>query len=200
MPRLYSKFTVKTVDSALRRISGIATTPSTDRIGDIVDPLGASYELPLPFLWQHDSMQPVGHVTGAKASQSGITVDVQLAQIDEPGTLQDRLNEAWQSIKTGLVRGMSIGFAPIEYVAIKETGGLHFTKWAWLELSAVTIPANADASISAIKAADARNCGLDDRGRIKLISPGSRNSDGEYRIKLARPSITLLKPPLKLVR
>lgn len=153
--RAWSKFTVKSVDDSKRIIEGIATTPSTDRAQDVVEPMGASFDLPMPFLWQHDSDQPVGHVIAAAPNRSGIPVTIKMAQIDEPGTLRDRLNEAWQSIKIGLVKGLSIGFAPIEHSYI-EGGGIHFTKWNWLELSAVTIPANADASITAIKSADQR--------------------------------------------
>lgn len=163
--RAYSKFEIKAVDDAKRIISGIATTPSADRMGDIVEPDGAVYELPLPFLWMHDSTQPVGHVIGAKVSKSGISVDVQLAQTDKPGTLKDRLDEAWDTLNLKLVRGLSIGFAPIEYTIIEETWGLHFQKWSWLELSAVTIPANVDASISAIKRFD--NSALAALGRQK---------------------------------
>jgi phage head maturation protease len=56
--------------------------------------------------------------------------------------LKELLQKAWDSIKTGLVRGMSIGFSAIEYVEISGTWGIRYTKWDWLELSAVTIPAN----------------------------------------------------------
>lgn len=149
--KAWSQFEVKSVDESLRVLQGLATTPTPDRMGDIVEPLGASFELPIPFLWQHDAEQPIGHVTAAKATKSGIEVNVKLAKIDEPGRLKDRLDEAWQSIKAKLVRGMSIGFSPLEYSYMEETGGYRFMKWAWLELSAVTIPANADASIALIK-------------------------------------------------
>jgi HK97 family phage prohead protease len=151
--KAWSTFVVKTVDEDARVLTGIASTPSVDRTNDIVEPMGAEFALPLPFLWQHDSAQPIGHVTAAKPTASGIPVTIELVKIAEPGTLKDRLDEAWQSIKSGLVRGLSIGFAAVEY-SFKDDGGIHFTKWSWLELSAVTIPANADASITSIKAAD----------------------------------------------
>src|SRR5690606_25612995 len=61
-----------------------------------------------------------------------------------------RLDEAWQSIKSGLVRGLSIGFRPIKY-AFLDDGGVEFSEWDWYELSAVTIPANAEASITSVK-------------------------------------------------
>jgi len=72
-----------------------------------------------------------------------------IARIDEPGTLKDRLDSAWLYIKHKLVRGLSIGFAPVETVLL-EGGGLHFLKWNWLGLSAVTIPANATAGIGVV--------------------------------------------------
>ena len=114
MDRCYSLITVKSVDEDKRILSGIATTPTTDRMGDIVEPKGASFSLPIPFLWQHDSRQPIGHVQKAKVTKDGIEVEIKLARSDEPGTLKDRLDEAWQSIRAGLVRGLSIGFKALE--------------------------------------------------------------------------------------
>ncbi len=155
MNRAYSLLTLKSVDDDKRILEGIATTPETDRMGDVVVPKGAEFKLPLPFLWQHNSAQPIGHVTKAKVTNAGIEVQVQLVKIDEPGTLKNRLDEAWQSIKAGLVRGLSIGFSSIESARIDGTGGIKFLKWSWLELSAVTIPANAEASITTLKSIDA---------------------------------------------
>jgi len=151
--RAYSVLTVKGMDEEKRELTGIATTPSTDRMGDVVEPKGAEFKLPIPLLWQHDSRQPIGHVTHAKIGEAGIEIRARLARVDEPGRLKERLDEAWQSIKAGLVKGLSIGFSAREHSYI-EGGGIRFSKWDWHELSAVTIPANADASILAIKAAD----------------------------------------------
>src|SRR5687768_5500710 len=72
MNRAYSVIEWKAVDEDQRIIEGIATTPKTDRMGDIVEPEGAEYTLPIPFLWQHDSRSPVGYVTRAKANADGI--------------------------------------------------------------------------------------------------------------------------------
>ena len=152
--RAYSVLTIKAMDEEKRVLRGVATTPSTDSYGDIVEPKGAQFSLPIPFLYQHRSGEPIGHVIDAKVTDDGIEVEVQIAKIDEPGRLKDRVDEAWQSIKAGLVRGLSIGFTSIEHAIIKETYGVHFLKWAWRELSAVTIPANMDASITAIKSID----------------------------------------------
>ncbi len=154
MNRAYSLLEIKAVDDDARVITGIATTPSPDRMDDVVEPKGAQFKLPIPFLWQHNHDQPVGHVTKATVTAAGIEVTVELAKVDEPGALKDRLDEAWQSIKAKLVRGLSIGFSPIESANIDGSWGRRFLKWEWLELSAVTVPANSDASIQTIKSID----------------------------------------------
>ena len=66
--RAYSVLEIKSIDEDLRVIEGIATTPKTDRMEDIVEPEGAIFALPLPFLMHHDPHTPVGHVTSAKAT------------------------------------------------------------------------------------------------------------------------------------
>jgi hypothetical protein len=54
----------------------------------------------------------------------------------------------------GLVRAVSIGFRAIEY-AFMDSGGVRFVETEVYELSAVTIPANADALITSVKSIDA---------------------------------------------
>lgn len=153
MNRAYSTLEIKAMDDGKRTFSGIATTPSTDRMGDIVEPKGMSFKLPTPLLWQHDSRQPIGWVTSAKVSDAGIEVQCEIARIDAEGPLKARIDEAWQMLKAKLVRGLSIGFNATEHSRM-ENGGYRYLKSELLELSAVTIPANADCSITAIKSAD----------------------------------------------
>ncbi len=152
--RAYATLTLKSVDSAQRVVSGIASTPTADSMADVVEPKGAQFALPLPLLWQHKSDQPIGHVTAAQVSPEGIAITAQIAKSDTPGALKDRLDLAWESIKLGLVKGLSIGFKAIEESFNQQTGGYHILQWQWYELSAVTIPANGECHITAIKAAD----------------------------------------------
>jgi HK97 family phage major capsid protein/HK97 family phage prohead protease len=156
MNRAYCTIEIKAVESAdgKRQFSGIATTPSTDRMGDVVNPKGAQFKLPIPLLWQHNSREPIGWVTAARVTDKGIEVDGEVASVQEDGTLKDRLTEAWQMLKAKLVRGLSIGFNALESARIDGTFGIKFIAWEWLELSCVTIPANQDASITAVKSID----------------------------------------------
>lgn len=151
--RAYALVTIKSVDDDKRIIEGIASTPSTDLVGDVVDSMGAEFNLPIPLLWQHNHDQPIGEVFYAKPTKNGIPFKAKIATISEPGRLKDRLDEAWQSIKIGLVKAVSIGFKSIEH-SLMEDGGYHFRRWRWLELSAVTIPAQQEATIHTIRSID----------------------------------------------
>ncbi len=154
MKRAYSLLTVKSVDEEGRILEGMATTPEPDRMGDIVEPLGVKFKNPMPLLWQHQHDKPVGTVKFGKATADGIPFTATLAKIAEPGALKDRIDEAWQSVKAKLVRGVSIGFRALEYAFIEGTGGIRFTETEVLELSLVTIPANSDCTIQTIKSLD----------------------------------------------
>ncbi len=150
-------FQVKGLNEGNRTIMGIATTPSVDHVGDIVESMGAKYKEPvaIPLLWMHNHSQPVGMVTHVDKSETGIRFQAQIAKVDEPGKLKDRVDEAWQSVKAGLVKGVSIGFTPIkdQYEMIKG-GGIRFKEWAWHELSLVVVPAQSEATIQVIRSLD----------------------------------------------
>lgn len=152
--RACTLMTVKSVNEDERVITGIASTPSPDRDGDILEPGGAAFRSDTPFLWQHDRSQPIGTCT-PKMVKEGLQITAKLVKPtpDMPSQLAARLDEAWASIKAGLVRGLSIGFRPIEYSFLDE-GGIRFLSWDLLEVSAVTIPANAECSIQTVKSFD----------------------------------------------
>lgn len=152
--RAYSVLTVKSVNEEKRVITGMATTPTPDRVGDIIEPKGAKFANPSPLLWMHDGRQPVGQVTFGKATADGIPFEATIARLAAPQTLADRLDEAWESVKAGLVRGVSIGFRAIEWAFMEEQGGIRYLETEILELSLVTIPCNAEATIDTIKSFD----------------------------------------------
>ena len=152
--RAYSVLEIKAIHTAKRIIDGIASTPTPNRLNDIVEPLGAKFSLPMPLLWQHRHHEPVGHVEFAKATNKGISFRARIAEIPEPGELKTLVDKAWQAVKAGLVRGVSIGFKPREH-SMLDNGGIRFSAWDWYELSLVTIPANQEATISVIKSLDA---------------------------------------------
>ncbi len=151
--RAYSLLEVKDYDDDQQIITGWATTPEPDPYGDVVEPLGAKFAAELPLLWQHRHDSPVGIVKFGKPTAKGIPFTASVAKIATPGALKDLCDLAWQSVKEQLVRGVSIGFRALEY-SYMEGGGIRFTETEIYELSLVTIPANAAATIQTIKAMD----------------------------------------------
>jgi HK97 family phage major capsid protein/HK97 family phage prohead protease len=154
MDRAYSLLEVKSVEDEQRIIRGLATSPSPDRLGDIVEPLGVSFKNPLPLLWQHDSKRPVGTVKFEAPTADGIEFEARLPRVEEPPSLKDRIDTAWGEIKAGLVRGVSIGFRALETSMLKDGSGMRFIKSEVLELSLVSVPAHPAAQISLIKSLD----------------------------------------------
>ncbi len=154
LTRAYAVLHIKAVDTDQRTIAGIASTPEPDRMGDVVEPLGIAFKNPLPLLLYHDAKKPVGQVTFQTPTVAGLAFTATFPTVAEPGALRDRIDEAWQSVKAGLLAGVSIGFRSMGHVLNKETGGLRFLKTEILELSLVAIPAHAGATISSIKSLD----------------------------------------------
>jgi HK97 family phage major capsid protein len=170
--RAYAVLDYKRADAATRRIAGTATTPALDRTGDSIDPFGATFTNPLPLLWHHNPERSIGTVTLQAPTRDGIRFDAILATVDEPGPLRDRVDEAWQSIKAGLIMGVSIGYRALEGgVQMLKGGGRRFTQIEICELSLVTVPANMHATIDVIKSLDA----------AYLAAPGRAPSDTSER-------------------
>ena len=174
--RAWYSLETKSVDADKRVISGIATNAEMDRDGDIVEPLGVKFKNPLPLLLHHRADQPVGTVRFKKATADQIEFEATLPEIAEPGTLRERVAEAWQSVKAGLIRGVSIGFRPESADDMEpiRNGGWRFKRVNVFELSLVTIPANAGAVITSIKSLDAPHLAVSGTqdGARSLNTPG----------------------------
>jgi HK97 family phage prohead protease len=186
----WSVLELKSVDSESRIIRGIASTPSTDRAGDIVEPKGAKFKLPVPFLSQHDHQSPIGHVTSARVTDKGIEIEASIAK--DSGL--DYVDRAWAQIKAGLVRGLSIGFRAMKAEPVdseKPYKGIRFKEWELFELSAVTIPCNAECNITAVKKYDAEPAG--ENGIDALEAKLEKN----LRINRAKQAIIAAKRALK---
>lgn len=150
MERAYSLLTVTKADADQRIIEGLASDSQTDKVGDQVISTGARFKLPLPLLMDHRHSEPIGHVIWADAKPDGVRFRAQLVEVKEPGPLRDRLQTAWQGIKAGLWRGVSIGFTPIKAEPIAS--GVRFLEWSWHELSVCVVPCNQAATIQTVKA------------------------------------------------
>ena len=130
----------KFINSGKRRLAGLASSDSLDRQGDIVEPSGATWALPIPVLWAHKHEFPIGWVRNLTKRGNGLWVELELAE----GI--PKADEVWALIEAGLAGSYSIGFSASEWQPLAG-GGKRFTKWELMEISVVVIPANPDARI-----------------------------------------------------
>lgn len=194
MNRAYSMLEAKAFDTEKRTFSGWATTPAPDRMSDTIDPMGARFTNPLVLLHQHQHDAPIGTVRFGKPTPKGIEFEAEIPEITEPGPLKDRVDTAWGEIKHGLVRAVSIGFRPLKY-AFRDDGGIDFQEIEIFELSSVSIPANAEAVVTAVKSIDASLRKAAGVAEPEIPQPDKPAATGKGRVvKLDQPARDGAKP------
>ena len=191
MPALkksFGSFEIKSTNDEKRTFKGIASTPNSDRAKDIMVPSGAKFELPLPLLFHHEHNAPIGQVIDAKVTDKGIEVEIHLPEIAEEGNLKARVDEAYQSLKYGLVKGLSVGFlADWEQAEFIKGGGIQFNDWEWYELSLVTIPCNRESATDYSKAFEEYKAALGKEPQ-KTVSDGVSSEQKHVIVKLNSPT------------
>jgi uncharacterized protein len=132
-------------------ISGLASHIAPDRSGDVVVPSGLKFKLPIPLKFEHQEI--VGHIYAAEVTSTGVAIEAQLADPDEAQsqTIKERLLMAWDSVRMGLAKGLSVGMLPIKAEPMGRGFGYKYLEAELLEVSIVGIPDQARASISVVK-------------------------------------------------
>jgi HK97 family phage prohead protease len=127
-----------------RQIRCIASTAKVDRVGDIVMPRGiilTGYRENPVVLRDHDPSRPVG-MAAISVTDAAVLALVTFA----PLGASEIADEACALAKSGVLRGVSIGFNPIKSSPIRG-GGVQYIEWELLEISLVSVPANAGAVV-----------------------------------------------------
>lgn len=191
---------VKGVDQAKRQVSGILSTPSIDRYGEVVLPEAFKDSLPAfmtnpKFLAGHSYGGPDG-----SPSSIGHWIDMQVTSQALLGTAQflpegdDLADRWWFRFVHGAQRSFSVGFIvrAWEMRDVKGADGQKrrvrtFTDVELVEVSAVEIPANADALLRAASAmhGEAGNSGSDAISEAGGLS----NRQWQTALRLLRPAI-----------
>lgn len=175
-----------------RKFSGYGSTfGNADRVGDIVmkgaftkslEQHKAEGTLP-SLLLHHDMKRPIGVWTKMEEDDAGLYVEGKLTK-----GVRDA-DEAYNLLKDGALHSMSIGYRVMreEYDRSKDANLLH--EIALHEVSLVTIPANAQAVVGAVKDCDGnpdvrelerllRDAGLSRRESKAFISEGLKGLTG----------------------
>ena len=137
-----------TVDDA-GAISGIAWPFGVpDRVGDMIEKGAfATVSLPIPMLFGHDAKDPIGVWKTAEEKSDGLHVSGRLLVDDVP-----RAREVRALVRTGAVRGLSIGFVTRK-AAPRKGGGRTISNLELLEASLVAIPMHPGARVTSAKSA-----------------------------------------------
>lgn len=96
-------------------------------------------------LWQHRSDMPIGVFTECREDSRGLYVKGQLALGVQAGA------EAYELLKLGALDGMSIGYATEDYSMDEVQRVRKLKKVRLYEVSLVTFPANAAATVTGVK-------------------------------------------------
>lgn len=129
-------------------IEGLAWGWSPDRIGDeIAKGSFSTANLPIPLLFGHDQNDPVGVVTEAVEDSEGLRIKGNLL-VNEVA----RAREVRALVKSGAVRGISIGFIT-KQAEPRKGGGRLIKALEWLEASLVAIPMHPGARVTSAKSA-----------------------------------------------
>lgn len=152
----FLKVDVKTIlreDAGDFIFEGVATTSNPDREHDILEHKGAFWHSDeIPLLMHHAQSLPVGVVRLFQA-EDGIRYIARIANPAGDDTdFGQRRKSAIAQIKSGVIRGVSIGYLPQPGSVKRLTPvGRRISRFEVVELSLVSVPANRDATIREIK-------------------------------------------------
>jgi len=183
---------IKSYNEDERKFSGYGSTfGNTDRVGDVVVE-GAflksleqhKSEGTMPsLLLHHDLKRPIGVWTVMSEDLKGLYVEGKLTK-----GVRDA-DEAYNLLKDGALHSMSIGYRVIKERYDRQTKVNMLEEIALHEVSLVTIPANAEAIVGAVKDCDGnpdvreiervlRDAGLSRREAKAFISEGLKGLTG----------------------
>jgi len=148
---------IKSVDDTGSFVGMGAVFNNIDLGNDLIEPgafartLSAGKKFPL--LWQHDPSNPIGSVEASETPQ-GLMVKGQLL-LDDPTAMK-----AYQLLKAGIIKGLSIGYDTIKDAMDGTVRRLKELR-LW-EVSVVTFPMNEAAMVTSVK-------GVSDADRAKHL-------------------------------
>lgn len=142
---------IREINRRERTVDFVVSTEAEDRLGDVIEQKGwllKNYRKNPVHLFVHDSRSlPIGKALTTDVENSKLVQRIQYIPVrgfDLPDVI-------FQLIDQGVLKGISVGFLPIEFSFREEGGssrGRRFIRQELLETSTVPIPANPQALVS----------------------------------------------------
>jgi HK97 family phage prohead protease len=171
-------------------LSDLSVDAYGDIVGDANDPnLGWNLDdfkkNPIA-LWSHSSRDPIGTWTDLHVKDRALRGHLHLAP---PGSTK-LVDELRALLAAGVVKGISVGFMPLEYKPRGNNGGTHYLRQKLVEASLCAVPANPSALLTA------KALGIS-RQTIAMIFKPTDTSSTAQRIRKARKGIRKAKALLQ---
>lgn len=145
---LIPSLSLQGVNAATRTATFTFSDESVDRSNDRINAagwvLGDFRRNPIA-LWQHDSSSlPIGRAKNVRIEGSRLVGSIEFMQAD----ISQFADRVFRAVAGGYLKAVSVGFLPLQWSWTRDPGrplGIDFQKQALLEISVVTVPANAGA-------------------------------------------------------
>lgn len=178
---LYTKGQIE--EKAADEFTAVASSEAEDRQGEVVDIKAwnlKNFKNNPMMLWMHDHTKPLGKATR-------VWVDKATNQLRFKGTISTATEwgkAAKQLMDEGILNSFSVGFRAL------EIDGNRITKAELYEISLVTVPANPEARLLAIKSLN--EAGFDD-DIVKELTTGSQEEVSQLKEQLKEANTTAQK-------
>ncbi|MDY6839241.1 MAG: HK97 family phage prohead protease [Thermodesulfobacteriota bacterium] len=145
--KLFTSAERKEISTEERAITAYGSRPVIDRDNELIEAraweLEAYRKNPVLMLSHDYSKPPVGRVMWCKANDDGLIFKAQFHD------KTDEAEEIWELYKDGFMNSFSVGFKPVAWRDGKGQGEPKrtYTKAELLEISCVSVPANASARV-----------------------------------------------------
>jgi len=193
---LVHKEATATVDP--KTLEYIMSDATVDRYGDVVDPRGWDLEdfrrNPIA-LWGHNSKDPpIGRWADLRVEGSALKGRLELAA---SGT-SARIDEIRSLAQQGILKGVSVGFVPLEAEPLPGGKGRRFKRSKLVECSLVSIPANPSALQVMRSLGVSTEIKAEVLGELAERNSGFVNRNGEFASTKSFSSIGIKMEPVSL--